>query len=59
MDLLAILVTITSVYILVCIVFSLFIDGDLTTFMYTMICNGLSKNLSGEFSLPVGDVGDD
>ena len=50
MDLLAILVTITSVYILVCIIFSLFIDGDLTTFMYTMICNGLSKNLSGKLS---------
>ena len=52
MDLLAILVTITSVYILVCIIFSLFIDGDLTTFMYTLICNGLSKNLSGKFSQP-------
>ena len=50
MDLLAILVTIASVYILVCIIFSLFIDGDLTTFMYTMICNGLSKNLTGKLS---------
>ena len=52
MDLLAILVTITSIYILVCIIFSLFIDGDLTTFMYTMICNGLSRNLSGKLSQP-------
>ena len=50
MDLLAILVTITSIYILVCILFSLFIDGDLTTFMYTLICNGLTKNLAGKFS---------
>merc|ERR1711990_185099 len=48
MDLLAILVTITSIYILVCILFSLFIDGDLTTFMYTLICNGLTKNLAGK-----------
>ena len=52
MDLLAILVTITSIYILVCILFSLFIDGDLTTFMYTLICNGLTKNLAGKFSQP-------
>ena len=52
MDLLAILVTIASVYILVCIIFSLFIDGDLTTFMYTLIYNGLSKNLSGKSSQP-------
>ena len=48
MDLLAILVTIASVYILVCIIFSLFIDGDLTTFLYTLLCNGLSKNLTGK-----------
>ena len=48
MDVLAILVTIASVYILVCIILSFFIDGDLTTFMYSMFRPGLSKSLEGE-----------
>ena len=47
MDPLAIVVTIATIYILICILVSLFIDGDATTYLYSKFGPSVSKNLEG------------
>ena len=47
MDPLAIVVTVATIYILICILVSFFIDADSTTYLYSKIGPSVSKNLEG------------
>ena len=47
MDPLAIVVTVSALYLLLCILVSLFIDADATTFLYSKLGPPVSRQLAG------------
>ena len=54
MDALAIVITVSAIYILLCILFSLFIDADSTTFLYSKFGPSVTKRLEGRVLWIVG-----
>ena len=54
MDPLGIFVTVTVVYILLCILVSLFIDADATTYLYGKLGPSVSKQMSGKVIWIIG-----
>ena len=54
MDPLAIVITVSAIYILLCILFSLFIDADSTTFLYSKFGPSVSRKLDGGVLWVVG-----
>ena len=47
MDALAVVVTVSALYLLLCILVSLFIDADATTFLYSKLGPPVSRQLAG------------
>merc|ERR1719266_2999916 len=54
MDPLAIVVTVSALYLLLCILVSLFIDADATTFLYSKLGPPVSRQLAGKVLWIVG-----